>query len=85
MLSGITLLRLRQASSICWLLILDNVASLGWKDGGGPWNCPFGSSYLPPPGVKDFSDWNQAGGMCPAKFWNEATAFWQGPYTKGER
>ena len=40
---------------------------------------------LPPPGVKDFSDWNQAGGMCPAKFWNEAAAFWQGPYTKGER
>ena len=40
---------------------------------------------LPPPGVKDFSDWNQAGGMCPAKFWDEAAAaFWQGPYTKGE-
>ena len=41
---------------------------------------------LPPPGVKDFSDWNQAGGICPAKFWNEAAAaFWQGPCTKGER
>ena len=40
---------------------------------------------LPPPGVKGFRDWRQSG-MCPAKFWNEAAAaFWQGPYTKGER
>ena len=68
------------------------------KPGGGTWRpgldgakrlgrtleLPF-RIVLPPPGVKDFSDWNQAGGMCPAKFWNEAAAFWQGPYTKGER
>ena len=40
----------------------------------------------PKPGVKGFRDWRQAGGMCPAKFWSEAAAaFWQGPYTKGER
>ena len=68
------------------------------KPGGGTWRpgldgakrlgrileLPF-RIVLPPPGVKDFSDWNQAGGMCPAKFWSEAAAFWQGPYTKGER
>ena len=68
------------------------------KPGGGTWRpgldgakrlgrtlgLPF-RIVLPPPGVKDFRDWRQAGGMCPAKFWNEAAAFWQGPYTKGER
>ena len=68
------------------------------KPGGGTWRpgldgakrlgrtlgLPF-RIVLPPPGVKDFSDWNQAGGMCPSKFWSEAAAFWQGPYTKGER
>lgn len=41
---------------------------------------------LPPPGIKDFRDWRALTGMCPAKFWGEAAAaFWQGPYTKGER
>ena len=69
------------------------------KPGGGTWRpgldgakrlgrtleLPF-RIVLPPPGVKDFRDWRQAGGMCPAKFWNEAAAaFWQGPYTIGER
>ena len=68
------------------------------KPGGGTWRpgldgakrlgrtleLPF-RIVLPPPGVKDFRDWRQAGGMCPAKFWNEAAAFWQGPCTKGER
>ena len=69
------------------------------KSGGGTWRpgldgakqlgrtlgLPF-RIVLPPPDVKDFRDWRQAGGMCPAKFCNEAAAaFWQGPYTKGER
>ena len=50
------------------------------------WHNASKSRPCPVCGHKDFRDWNQAGGMCPAKFWNEAAAaFWQGPYTKGER
>ena len=63
-----------------WRPGLDGAKRLGRTQG-----LPF-RIVLPPSDVKDFRDWRQAGGMCPAKFWSEsAAAFWQGPYTKGER